>query len=340
MGFSNHLVSLVESLYSNQKATIRWNGQHCQPFDIKKGVRQGCILSPHLFNLYTEQVMRESDIDDMGVKIGGRNITNLRYADDTALLADNITSMRRILNRVDSSGSKYGLKLNAKKTKIMHIGPERPNTEIKIDNVQLEQVKDFKYLGSIKAKDGSCTKDVKTRISMAKRKMTNLNNIWKDKNIPNKLKINIMKSLIWPVAIYGCEAWTLKQQDIKKLNAAEMWFYRRMLRIKWTEKRTNESVIKELGIQMDLVKEINRRKLKYVGHVTRHSKTNLMSAVLQGKMEGKRKRGRPSISYLSNLKDITGMNTHEMIETTRDRCRWRGIVSGVAATIGSGDADE
>ena len=169
--------------------------------------------------------------------------------------------------------------------------------------------------------------------------MTSLTNIWKDKNIPLKLKVNILKSLIWPVAIYGCEAWTLKQQDINKLKAAEMWFYRRILRIKWTDKRTNDSVLQELGVEMELVSEINKRK-RYVGHAARHSKTNLMTTVLQGKMEGKRKRGRPSVSYLTNLKDITGQGICEMMENTRNRAKWRQIVDSVAATIGPGDADE
>ena len=121
MGFSQHIISLISSLYEDQKGTIRWGNQKCEFFNISKGVRQGCILSPHLFNIYTEQVMRESDIEDMGLKIGGRNITNLRYADDTALLADNITSMKRILYRVDVAGRKAGLKLNAKKTKVLHV---------------------------------------------------------------------------------------------------------------------------------------------------------------------------------------------------------------------------
>ena len=115
MGFPNHLVSLIASLYKDQKTTIRWDNQKCESLNITKGVRQGCILSPHLFSIYTEQIMREADIEDMGVKIGGRNLTDLRYADDTALLADNITNMRRILYRVDGVGTKAGLKSNAKK---------------------------------------------------------------------------------------------------------------------------------------------------------------------------------------------------------------------------------
>ena len=96
MGFPTHLVSLISNLYTNQSATIRWNGEHSGHFHINKGVRQGCILSPHLFSIYTEQVMREADIDGMGISIGGRNLTNLRYADDTALIADNVTIMKRI----------------------------------------------------------------------------------------------------------------------------------------------------------------------------------------------------------------------------------------------------
>ena len=203
--------------------------------------------------------------------------------------------------------------------------------------MQLEQVHDFKYLGSIKCDDGSCTKDIKTRIGMAKKKMIGLSNIWKDHSIPNKLKLELMKSLIWPVMIYGCEAWTMKKGDERRIQAAEMWLYRRMLRISWTEKRTNDSVLAEVGNTTQLLKEINKRKLKYVGHITRHKRTDLMSTILQGKIEGKRKRGRPSVSYLSNLADITEMGIHEVVERTRDRDGWRKLVFSSAL---HGDADQ
>ena len=121
MGFPKHLVALIAGLYYNQKATIRWNEEHCENFNISKGVRQGCILSPHLFSLYTEQIMRNADIDDMGIRIGGRILTDLRYADDTTLTVGDVTSSRRVLYRVDSSGKVEGMGLNAKKTKVMHI---------------------------------------------------------------------------------------------------------------------------------------------------------------------------------------------------------------------------
>ncbi|GFS08606.1 catenin (Cadherin-associated protein), alpha 3 [Elysia marginata] len=122
--------------------------------------------------------MREADIDQVGVNINGRNLTNLRYAGDTALMSDNITSMRRISHRVDESGKKAGLKLNAKKTKVMQLKPENSTLyDVKIDQTVLENVEDFKFLGSVKTIDGSCSRNIKMRIGMAKKKMIELNNV-------------------------------------------------------------------------------------------------------------------------------------------------------------------
>ena len=117
LGFRRHITSLIVSLYKTQKATIRWDGDNCKPFNIEKGVRQGCILSPHLFDIYTEHIMRHADVEGLGVILGGLDITNLRYADDVSLLSDNIKRMKRILHRVDKAGRDAGLHLNAKKTK-------------------------------------------------------------------------------------------------------------------------------------------------------------------------------------------------------------------------------
>ena len=345
MGFPRHLVALVAGLYDNQKATIRWNGEHSDFFSIGKGVRQGCILSPHLFNTYTEQIMREAEIEDMGVSIGGRNLTNLRYADDTALLADNITSARRILHRVDTAGRSTGLNLNAKKTKVMHVkgkdSLDAMYTDITVDGTVLEKVQSFKYLGSIKSEDGTCQADVKARIAMAKKKMLQLNNIWKDRGIPNQLKIQILKCLVWPVMLYGCEAWTLRKEEENKIKAAEMWFYRRLLRIQWTEKRTNDSVLQELSVEREVLNIIIKRRLKYVGHANRNSKTDLMTAMLQGKVESKRNRGRPPISYMNNITASSGLRLSEIIHRSRDRDGWRALVASTeAATFDPGDADK
>ena len=342
MGFPAHLISLIANLYTNQKATIRWNGDHCEYFNIEKGVRQGCILSPHLFSIYTENIMREADLDDDGVKISGDRISNLRYADDTALLADNYDSMCDVLNKVNVAGERSGLRLNAKKTKVIHINSKTTPDPIAVNGDNLEYVLEMKYLGSIKTCDGSCSKDVKTRIAMAKKKMVDLNNIWKDRGIPTVLKVQLLKSLIWPVMMYGCEAWTLRSDEVNKIDAAELWFYRRLLRVSWTDKRTNESILSELNTRRILSSEINKRRLRYVGHAVRNKNTSLMSKVLMGRVEGKRKQGRPAKNLPGNLIEASGCgNLQAMVDKCRDRDGWRALVSSrVAPTVDRGDGDE
>jgi len=144
---------------------------------------------------------------------------------------------------------------------------------------------------------------------MAKQKMVQLNNIWKDKAVPRELKIRILKCLIWPVVLYGNEAWALRKDDENRIQAAEMWFYRRLLRVKWTDKRTNESVLKELGVQRLMLSKISKRRLKYLGHANRNTKTDLMTTVLQGKVEAKRNQGRPPTSCIDNVKADSGPTT-------------------------------
>ena len=121
------------------------------------------------------------------------------------------------------------------------------------------------------------------------------------------MKVKILKVLVWPVCIYGCEAWTLKKADENKIQAAEMWFYRRLLRIKWTDKRTNQSILDQLQTSYQLLKEINKRKLKYLGHAIRNEKSTLMKTAFEGKVEGKGRRGRPYKSYMENITQITGI---------------------------------
>ena len=140
-----------------------------------------------------------------------------------------------------------------------------------VNSTKLENVGHFKYLGSYKTEDGKCSKYINARISQAKQNMVHLNNIWKDHSLPLQLKLKILKCLICPVMMYGCAAWTLIKADEKKIETAEMWFYRRLLRVKWTEKRTNQSVLKEIGSPKQMFETINVRKLKYVGHICRHT---------------------------------------------------------------------
>ena len=199
----------------------------------------------------------------------------------------------------------------------------------------------FKYLGSIKAADGTCSKDIITRIGMAKHRMVQLTNVWKDRSIPTLLKTKILESLVWPIMLYGCESWTTKKADDIRIEAAEMWFYRRLLRISWTERRTNESVLQELGRNKKLLSITQQRKLKYIGHASRNKNTDLMKTVLQGKIEAKRKKGRPAATYIGSLNKSLGIKLQTTSQDSQNRERWRTIVKSacVAPTIGIDDGD-
>ena len=150
-------------------AVIRWNGCHSSAFKIEREVRQGCILSPHLFNLYTESVTREAEIKEMGIKIGGKLVSNLRHADDTALWANSQEEAERLIRKVNNIGKAKLLKLNVKKTKLLKIGKMQSDAGVTVDDEQIKVVEHFKYLGSLKSADINCSKDTRSRIGMAKK---------------------------------------------------------------------------------------------------------------------------------------------------------------------------
>ena len=327
LGFPEHIVTLLQSLYIDQTAVIRWNGSTTETFPIGKGVRQGCILSPHLFSLYTESVMREAEIQDLGYSIGGRNISNARYADDTALIAQSPMEMQQLLDKVNAAGAQRLLKLNVKKTKLMTIGDVPDDINIRVNNDPVEKVKQFKYLGSLKSSDGDCSKDVNARIAMAKRRMCELTTLWKDRSIPVALKMRLVKTLVWTVLSYGAEAWTLKVRDERKITSMEMWLWRRMLRISWMEKRTDISILQELEIKRELLGHVRKRKLTYYGHLCRDHGCQLTKTVVEGYVEGRRRRGRPRKQYIDNIKQWTQLTTSQCVRAAEDRSRWKQLVS-------------
>ena len=140
---------------------------------------------------------------------------------------------------------------------------------INVQGNPVKQVKDFKYLGSIITEEGTSDKEVKTRIAIAKATFGNLKKILTNISMNFQLRLRILKSHIWSTLLYGCEGWTLRKNTIDKLEAAEMWFLRRMYRIPWTARETNEAVLNRAGIERSLIKTVRRRQLKFLGHILR-----------------------------------------------------------------------
>ena len=135
-----------------------------------------------------------------------------------------------------------------------------------------------------------------------------------------------MKVLVWTTITYGVEGWTLRAEEKKKIQAAEMWCYRRLLNLSWKDKRTNKSILNELNIERELFGQVVKRKLTYFGHMSRNQNLNLTKTIVQGKPEGRRGQGRPKTAFLDNIKEWTGMKSHQAFQATLDRDRWREIV--------------
>ena len=179
-GIPDHLTCLLRNLFAGQEATIRIGHGTTEWFQIGKGGPQGCILSPCLFNLYAEYIMRNAGLDESqaGIKIAGRNINNLRYADDTTLMADSEEELKSLLMKVESE--KVGLKLNVQKTKTMDCGTI---TSWQIDKETMETVTDFIFRGSKITADGDCSHEIKRCLLLGRKVMTNLDSILKSRDI-------------------------------------------------------------------------------------------------------------------------------------------------------------
>ena len=176
-------------------------------FKIGKGVRQGCILSFCLCNLYAEYIMRNAGLEETqaGIKIARRNINNLRYADDTTLMAASEVELRSLLMKVKEESEKAGLKLNIQKIKIM---ASHLISSWQIDGETMQTVTDFIFLGSKITADGDCSHEIKRCLLLGRKVMTNLDRLLKSRDITLPIKVHLVKAMVFPVVMYGCESWT------------------------------------------------------------------------------------------------------------------------------------
>jgi len=176
--------------------------------------------------------MRNTGLEEAqaGIKIAGRNINNLRYADDTILMAESEEELKSLLMNEESE--KVCLKLNIQKTKIMASGPI---TSWEIDGETVETVADFISGGSRITADGDCSHKIKRHLLLGRKVMTNLDSIFKSRDITLPTKVHLVKAMVFPMVMYGCESWTVKKAEHRRIDAFELWCWRRLLRVPWTE---------------------------------------------------------------------------------------------------------
>ena len=201
------------------------------------------------------------------MKIAGRNSNNLRYAHDTTLMAENEEGLKSLLMKVKEESEKVGLKLTIQKTKIMASGP------ITSWEIDVETVSDFIFGGSKITADGDCSHEIKRRLPLGRKVMTNLDSIFKSRDITLPTKVCLVKAMVFPVVMYGCESWTVKKAEHRRIDAFELWCWRRLLRVPWTARRSNQSILKDISPEYSLEGLMLKVKLQYFGHLMQ--RTNL-----------------------------------------------------------------
>ena len=190
--------------------------------------------------------MRNAGLEEAqaGIKIAGRNINNLRYAGDITLMVESEEELKGLLMKVKEESEKPGLKVNIQKTKIMASGPI---TSWEIDGETVETVSDFIFLGSKITADGDCSHEIKRCLLLGRKVITNLDSILKSRDITLSTKVRLVKAMVFPVVMYGCESWTVKKTERGRIDAFELWCWRRLLRVPWTVRRSNQSILKEIS---------------------------------------------------------------------------------------------
>ena len=232
--------------------------------------------------------MRNAGLDEAqaGIKIAGRTINNLRYADNTTLMAESEEELKSLLMKVKEENEKVGLNLNIQKTKVMTSGPI---TSWEIDGETVETVSDFIFWGSKITAEGDCSHEIKRCLLLGRKVMTNLDSILKSRDVTLSTKVWLVEAMVFPVVMYGCESWTIKKAEYQRTDAFELWCWRRLLRVPWTTRRSNQFMLKEISPECLLERLMLKLKLQYFGHLMQRA-DSLEKTPMPRKIEGGRRR--------------------------------------------------
>ena len=227
-------------------------------------------MSPCLFNLYAGCVTLNARLDESqaGIKIAGRNINNLRYAYDTTLMAESKEELKRHLMKVKEQNEKAGLKLNIQKMKIVASGSI---TSRQIDGETMETVRDLILGGSKATADGDYSHEIKRHLLFGRKAMTSIDSILKSRDNTLPTSVHLVKAMVYPVVTYGCESWTIKKAERQRIDAFELWRWKRLLRVPWIARVSNQSILKEISPEYSLEGLMLKLRLQFFGHLMRRT---------------------------------------------------------------------
>ena len=336
-GIPDRLVEAISSIYRNNKAKVVSPDGETELFSISAGVLQGDTLAPFLFVIVLDYALRKAltgQEEELGFqlrkrqsrRVGAVAVTDLDFADDIALLSEQIEQAQEMLERVEKAAVEIGLHMNAKKTKTMAYNQEKDINITARDGSKLEQVHDFQYLG---AWVDNTETDIKIRKAQAWKACNKLTKIWKS-TLSRSIKISLFISTVESVLLYGCEAWTLTKRLEKQLDGCYTRMLRTVMGVHWSQHITNEDLYQGLP---RLSEKIRGRRLQFAGHCLRRDDELVSKLLLWQPSHGQRLRGRRKLNYVDSLTSDTGLRIEELQTAMLDRTVWRAtIVRGSHST--------
>ena len=306
------VLRLIANLYSRAKGTLTWKGLSTPMFKTPVGVRQGCPLSPTIFNLYTEAMMREwtrATEHLVPPDVEGFTTNELRYADDIALLALSANDAEIQLQSLGVIASQYGLQLHPDKTEYMVIQPTLDNLSISYNGTAIKRVTSFRYLGSVLSYNTDDSVEIRSRIAMAKQSINQCSYI-KSTHIDLEVKMLLIKSLVMAKLTYGASTWTMKKNDLVALDAFGRTIWRRLLGLTWSDRISNDHLQHLIGDRWLFSSDtILEQQAKWHGHCVRKGLAPMMSGLPSG---ARRSAGRPRARWMDGLKSWSGLSASDL----------------------------
>ena len=328
-GIPDKFIVMVKAFYRNSRMSVQHGSKKSEWFEVKSGVKQGCVMSGFLFLLIVDWIMRRTLSEG---KSGIRwrlldSLEDLEYADDIVLLAETWKHAQEKLNKLNMYGLQTGLRINTNKTESMRINAKRV-TPFTVNEKDIKDTNIFTYLGATITTSGGASEDMKIRIGKARNAYHRLKKMWNSGQYRRKTKMKIFQSNVISVLLYGCETWKMTETDEQCLDTFVHKCLRRILKIFWPTKMSNEGVRRIAGLEK-VSTQIRKRRWKYIGHVLRKSPDDHQRIALRWTPDGRRKRGRPKETWRRTVereRDLLGLRSWEAAAAVaKDRDRWREL---------------
>ena len=333
-GIPTKIINIIKEIYTEAQCTIKTEQSFTSKFNILTGVRQGCVLSPFLFNLAMNFVLKNTQELNSGIDWGNSILSDLDFADDICLLHNKTEEMQKSTTALYTTSQKLGLYINKNKTMIMKNDRLHDDTHIDIQGIIFKEVDNFCYLGSTISKDGDCRHDIDRRIILARLAFKSLNNLWRQTNISIKTKLRIFTTNVLSVLSYGAETWKSNKSIEKRLNTFQNHCLRNILKIKCSEHVTNEELLKRAKTK-PLSSIIKRRRLTFLGHVLRKISNNIgkqtFNFLLKNNIQGKRKQGRPKDIYKKTILKELQNKWNNVENIAQNRSLWKKLTNALCA---------